>query len=71
MAGGRETSLLADEAERGERREPGEPLRRVRDEREFAELWADDHLLATRPVFDQGDQTGAGLQFGWVQRSPK
>jgi hypothetical protein len=69
VAIGRETPLLPHEAERGERRQPCKPLRRIRGEREFAEIGTDDYIPTTGPLFNQGDQTGTCWLFRWVHGS--
>ena len=54
VAIGAQTSPLSDEAERGERREPVKPLRRIGRERKLAFRWADDYIGPSSRRGDEG-----------------
>jgi hypothetical protein len=70
VAIGGEAAPLSDEAERGERSQPVEPLRRVRSERERALARTDQHIGALGPVFDQGRHSRARPHFRWQEAPP-
>src|SRR5713101_7151456 len=53
VAVGAPPPLLAQEAQRGDRLQPGKPGRRIRDECQFSLVWTDDEVGPISDVFDQ------------------
>src|SRR5713226_7331506 len=53
-----QTSLLSQEAERVERRQPVKPRRRIGKKRKLSECWADDHVGASSRGCNEGKHAG-------------
>src|SRR5256885_13910066 len=67
---GRKAPRFADKAERGERSQPFEPLRRVGNKGLFSFVWTHQHVAPLAAVFDHSADTRASTLICRMQTRP-
>jgi len=67
--GGKATSLLSNEAERGEGSRPVKPLRRIRQQVQLTVLRTDDDIVALSTVFNQRRHARPRTMLGGIEES--